>query len=99
MNWLRSARMLKLNCHKINRCMSHDSVLFLKGVSPYIRAKFRMLLNKGNISREHSERIQFVYCVERTVALHCRSFASRLASPASEQGSADQRGKLWARGS
>ena len=31
----------------------------LKGVSPYIRAKFRMLLNKGNISREHSERIQF----------------------------------------
>ena len=23
----------------------------LKGVSPYIRAKFRMLLNKGNISR------------------------------------------------
>ena len=36
------------------------SVMFiLKGVSPYIRAKFRMLLNKGNISREHSERIQF----------------------------------------
>ena len=31
----------------------------LKGVSPYIRAKFRMLLNEGNISREHSERIQF----------------------------------------
>ena len=31
----------------------------LKKVSPYIRAKFRMLLNKGNISREHSERIQF----------------------------------------
>ena len=34
-------------------------VRLLKGVSPYIRAKFRMLLNKGNISREHSERIQF----------------------------------------
>ena len=33
--------------------------LMLKGVSPYTRAKFRMLLNKGNISREHSERIQF----------------------------------------
>ena len=31
----------------------------LKGVSPYIRAKFRMLLNKGNISREYSERIFF----------------------------------------
>ena len=33
--------------------------LSLKEVSPYIRAKFRMLLNKGNISREHSERISF----------------------------------------
>ena len=63
------------------------------------RAKFRMLLNKGNISCDHSERIQFVYCVECTVALHCRSFASRLASPASECRSADQRGKLWAQGS
>ena len=39
-----------------------------------------------------------VYCVERAVALRCRSFASRLASPANERRSADQRGKLWAQG-
>ena len=31
----------------------------LKGVLLYTRAKFRMLLNKGNISCEHNERIQF----------------------------------------
>ena len=31
----------------------------LKGVSPYIRAIFRMLLNIVSISLEHSERIQF----------------------------------------
>ena len=35
------------------------TVFTLKGVSLYIRAKFRMLLNKENFSREHSERIQF----------------------------------------
>ena len=65
--------------------LRHDSLNIrlyeraLKGVSPYIRAKFRMLLSKGNISREHSERIRIFYCVERAIALRFRRFASGLA--------------------
>ena len=50
-----------------------------------------MLLNKGNISREHSESC---YCVECAVALRCRRIARGLASPASERRCAD---KLWAK--
>ena len=38
---------------------TRNATAILKGVSPYIRAKFRILLNKGSISREHSETIQF----------------------------------------
>ena len=60
-------------------------------MSPYIRAKFRMLLNKGNISNIYLVKDSICYCVERAGALRFRRFASGLASPASERGSADQR--------
>ena len=66
----------------------------LKGVSQYIRAKFRMLLKEIF----HVSIVKELICffTERTVALRCRRFVSGLASRESERHSADERGKQWA---
>ena len=70
----------------------------LKGVSPYKRAKFRSLLKIKDMFHVSIVKDSICYCVEpsmveRAVALR---FAVLFSAPASERGSADHRGKLWA---